>query len=193
VKEKCVALEVASAVKNVGVHSKNYGKLRTASNKIKTLTDDMARKAQEATHFSDTATELKYKVRGGYITELHYDKTGEYKFTDLLKIREVINQKKKEIEELPQKIRDLRKKQKGTVLGEIRDTQVRQRKTDEEIEKMKSGANIAEALGEGLKSWVQQELHLKEQTMQAQTVLNKAMAKHEAIEKINPENLEDEE
>merc|ERR1712117_425245 len=96
VKEKCVALEVASAVKNVGVHSKNYGKLRIASNKIKTLTDDMARKAQEATHFSEAATELKYKVRGGYITELHYDKTGEYKFTDLLKLREVINQKKKE-------------------------------------------------------------------------------------------------
>merc|ERR1712110_1189513 len=46
VKEKCVALEVASAVKNVGVHSKNYGKLRIASNRIKTLTDDMARKAQ---------------------------------------------------------------------------------------------------------------------------------------------------
>merc|ERR1712004_282257 len=67
VKEKCVALEVASAVKNVGVHSKNYGKLRTASNKIKTLADDMARKAQEATHFSDTSTELKYKIRGGYI------------------------------------------------------------------------------------------------------------------------------
>ena len=153
----------------------------------------MARKAQEATHFSEAATELKYKIRGGYITELHYDKTGEYKFTDLLKLREVINQKKKEIEELPQKIRDLRKKQKGTKLGEIHETKTKKRATQAEIDEMKSAGNIKEALSSGLKSWVQQELILKEKTMQAQTILNKAIAKHEAIEKINPENLEDEE
>merc|ERR1712226_524600 len=86
------------------------------------------------THFSEAATELKYKVRGGYITELHYDKTGEYKFTDLLKLREVINQKKKEIEELPQKIRDLRREQRGTKLGVINATTTKKRATQAEIE-----------------------------------------------------------
>lgn len=191
VKEKCVALEVASAVINVGVHSKNYGRIKTASNRIKNLTDDMARKAQEATHFSEAATELKYKIRGGYTTELFYDKTGQYKFTDLLKLREVINQKKKLLEVLPQKIRDLRRQQKGTQLGHIHEKNRRKRATAEEIQELQSGANIQEALAGGLKTWVQQELHLKEQIMQAQTILDKAMAKHEAIEKINPEKLED--
>ena len=153
----------------------------------------MARKAQEATHFDESATELKYKVRGGYITELYYDKTGQYKFTDLLKLREVINQKKKEVEALPQKIRDLRKQQKGTQIGVIHATKTKQRATAEELAQMQSGSTIQEALSGGLKTWVQQELQLKAETIQAQTVLDKAIAKHEAIEKINPENLEDEE
>jgi hypothetical protein len=84
------------------------------------------------------------------------------------------------------------RKQQHTPLGVIRETTYRQRATAEEIENLKSGANITNALGEGLKSSVQQELQLKERTMQAQTVLNKALAKLEAIEKINPENLEEE-
>lgn len=192
VKEKCVALEVASGVKNVGIHSKNFGKLKKASFNIKQLTENMGKNAQEATHFSEEATVLKYKIRGGYTTELYYDKTGQYKFTDLLKLREVINKKKAEVDALPQQIRNLRKKQLNTEIGVIHGTKVRVTATQQELDAMKSAQNIQETIGAGLKTEVQQELELKAKTLQAQAVLDKALAKHAAIEAINPENLEDE-
>ena len=133
----------------------------------------------------------KFSKNNIFPSTIFHDKTGQYKFTDLLKLREVINQKKELLEVLPKKIRDLRRQQKGTQLGHIHEKNRRKRATAEEIQELQSGANIQEALAGGLKTWVQQELHLKEQIMQAQTILDKAMAKHEAIEKINPENLED--
>jgi hypothetical protein len=177
----------------VGIHSKNFGKLKKASYNIKQLTDGMAKNAQDATHFSGEETILKYKIRGGYTTELYYDKTGQYKFTDLLKVREVINQKKKEVDSLPQRIRDLRKKTLNTEIGVIHGTKTHQTKTQKEIEEMKSAQNIQATIGAGLTTVVQQELQMKAQTLQAQAILDKALAKHAAIEAINPENLEDEE
>merc|ERR1711879_1080990 len=94
---------------------------------------------------------------------------------------------------LPQQIRNLRKRLLNTIIGVTHETKFRVTATQQELDAMKSAQNIQETIGAGLKTEVQQELELKAKTLQAQAVLDKALAKHAAIEAINPENLEDEE